>query len=287
MSPAKRPHCRLTADPIHHPHRPLGRVRSPRSRLFPTRAPRHSATVGNRVARNRPSRVPRAHRCARPERSPGRRIFLWTVLCRHPRGIRQVGRLLVSRHARYALIAAHRRRALDDHQGRYAQRPRVCICLGAGSRSSHLVRKPLAFSRPLARLLTQCLFLFPSLLFSCGIYTQPVVPPNRAPDMPDRRRTTLKICPMWFSTGKPHPLASQPTLDISVAGASAYNVSDTEVIGDYILYWVGDPMVTRQNEGTLCTIYLVAWKEGWVKEVRLCSPHNSAVDISQHIFDPL
>jgi len=63
-------------------------------------------------------------------------------------------------------------------------------------------------------------------------------------------------------------LASRPTLDISVAGASAYNVSDTEVIGDYILYWVGDPMVTRQNEGTLCTIYLVAWKEGWVKEVR-------------------
>jgi len=92
---------------------------------------------------------------------------------------------------------------------------------------------------------------------------------------------------MWFSTGKPHPLALQPTLEISVAGASAYNVSDTEVIGDYILYWVGDPMVTRQNEGTLCTIYLVAWKEGWVKEVRLCSPHNSAVDISQHVFDPL
>jgi len=60
-------------------------------------------------------------------------------------------------------------------------------------------------------------------------------------------------------------------LEISVPGASAYNVSDTEVIGDYILYWVGDPTVTRQNEGTLCTIYLVAWKEGWVKEVRLCS----------------
>ena len=89
--------------------------------------------------------------------------------------------------------------------------------------------------------------------------------------MPDRRRTTLKICPMWFSTGKPHPLASRPMLEISVPGASAYNVSDTEVIGDYILYWVGDPTVTRQNEGTLCTIYLVAWKEGWVKEVRLCS----------------
>jgi len=89
-----------------------------------------------------------------------------------------------------------------------------------------------------------------------------------APDIPDRRRTTLKICPMWFSTGKPHPLASRPTLDISVAGVAAYNLSDTEVIGDYILYWVGNPMDNKPNDCTLCTIYLVAWKEGWVKELR-------------------
>jgi len=41
-------------------------------------------------------------------------------------------------------------RALDDHQNRYAQRPRVCICLGAGSRSSHLVSKPIK-STSLAR----------------------------------------------------------------------------------------------------------------------------------------
>jgi hypothetical protein len=73
---------------------------------------------------------------------------------------------------------------------------------------------------------------------------------------------------MWFSTGKPHPLASRPTLEFTVAGASAYNLSDTEVIGDYILYWVGAPLMTRPHDGSLCTIYLVAWKEGWVKEVR-------------------
>jgi hypothetical protein len=76
---------------------------------------------------------------------------------------------------------------------------------------------------------------------------------------------------MWFSTGKPHPLASRPTFDISVPGASAYNVSDTEVIGDYILYWVGDQSGYRPREGTLCTIYLIAWKEGRVEEVRLRS----------------
>ena len=75
---------------------------------------------------------------------------------------------------------------------------------------------------------------------------------------------------MWFSTGKPHPLAAEPKLEISVTGAAAHNLSDTEVIGDYILYWVGAPMYSRTHEGTLCSIYLIAWKEGWVSEVRLC-----------------
>jgi hypothetical protein len=72
---------------------------------------------------------------------------------------------------------------------------------------------------------------------------------------------------MDFKTGKPHPLASRPSLEVTVAGASAYNLSDTEVIGDYILYWVGNPMPSHTNESTLSTIYLVAWKEGWVSEV--------------------
>jgi hypothetical protein len=73
---------------------------------------------------------------------------------------------------------------------------------------------------------------------------------------------------MWFSTGKPHPLASKPTLEMTVTGEAAHNLSDTEVIGDYILYWVGAPMYSEFHEGTLCSIYLVAWKEGWVSEVR-------------------
>jgi hypothetical protein len=84
---------------------------------------------------------------------------------------------------------------------------------------------------------------------------------------------------MWFSTGKPHPLAAEPKLEIAVTGAAAHNLSDTEVIGDYILYWVGAPMYSRTHEGTLCSIYLVAWKEGWVSEVRLC-PTPSTLPIS-------
>jgi len=62
-------------------------------------------------------------------------------------------------------------------------------------------------------------------------------------------------------------------MEISVTGAAAHNLSDTEVIGDYILYWVGAPTPTpthsRTHECTLCSIYLVAWKEGWISEVRL------------------
>jgi hypothetical protein len=75
---------------------------------------------------------------------------------------------------------------------------------------------------------------------------------------------------MCFSTGKPHPLASEQKLEISVAGAAAHNLSDTEVIGDYILYWVGTPtpIPSGTYEDSLCSIYLVAWKEGWVSEVR-------------------
>ena len=30
----------------------------------------------------------------------------------------------------------------------------------------------------------------------------------------------------------------------------------------------GTPMYSRYHEGTLCTVFLVAWKEGWVIEVR-------------------
>ena len=83
----------------------------------------------------------------------------------------------------------------------------------------------------------------------------------------------MTISPMWFGTGEPHSLASRPTLEVSVSRAAAGNLSEAMVIGDYILYWVGAPIISATHEGsTLCTIYLVAWKEGWVSEVRTCPP---------------
>jgi hypothetical protein len=50
-------------------------------------------------------------------------------------------------------------------------------------------------------------------------------------------------------------------------------------MGDYILYWVGAPIFSETYEKTsLCNIYLVAWKEGWISEV--CIYHH--LDASQN-----
>ncbi len=76
---------------------------------------------------------------------------------------------------------------------------------------------------------------------------------------------------MWFNTGEPHLLASRLNLEVTVSRVAAHNLSEAMVIGDYILYWVGAPTVSVTYEKTtLCNIYLVAWKEGWVSEVCIC-----------------
>lgn len=77
----------------------------------------------------------------------------------------------------------------------------------------------------------------------------------------------MTISFLEFSTGKPHPLASQPKLEVSVSGPAAHNLSDATVIGDYILYRIGPSREVVYD--SLCGIYLVAWKEGWVSQVRL------------------
>jgi hypothetical protein len=91
---------------------------------------------------------------------------------------------------------------------------------------------------------------------------------------------TVTISPLQFSTGEPHPLASQPKLEVSVSDSADYNLSDMTIIGDYILYWVGAP---HDGQGSLCGIYLVAWKEGWVSEVRLCPPQPILMTISANV----
>jgi hypothetical protein len=80
---------------------------------------------------------------------------------------------------------------------------------------------------------------------------------------------------LCFSTGKPHPLASQPNLEVSVSGTFSHKLS---VIGDYILYRVGVPTNVPGHMDALCGIYLVAWKEGWVSEVRLYRTPSTHLD---------
>ena len=80
--------------------------------------------------------------------------------------------------------------------------------------------------------------------------------------------TTVTISPMLFNTGKPHPLASRSIMKVIVSRAAALNLSEAMVIGDYVLYWVGVPSFSEiHDKTTLCDIYLVAWKEGWISKV--------------------
>ncbi len=75
---------------------------------------------------------------------------------------------------------------------------------------------------------------------------------------------------MSFSTGRPHLLASRLKLEVIVSRQAVRNLSEAMIIGDYILYWIGAPTFSDGHEKTtLCGIYLIAWKEGWVAEVRL------------------
>ena len=112
-------------------------------------------------------------------------------------------------------------------------------------------------------------FSYVKWLHSHRGFTQPVS--HRAPDLSDHRNITVVISPMWFCTGEPHPLASRSKLEVTVSRAAAHNLSKAMVIGDYILYWVGASIFSEIHEkSTLCNIYLVAWKEGWVSEVCIC-----------------
>jgi len=61
-------------------------------------------------------------------------------------------------------------------------------------------------------------------------------------------------------------------LEIGISRVAAHNLSESMVIGNYVLYWVGASTFSEIHEKTtLCNIYLVAWKEGWVSKVCTCS----------------
>src|SRR6266436_3901548 len=92
-------------------------------------------------------------------------------------------------------------------------------------------------------------------------------PWHRTPVSNDHQNRTVMISPLWINTGEPHPLASRSKLETIVSDAALRNLSDAMVLGDYVLYWVG---ASISETHTLCNIYLVAWKEGWISNVCIC-----------------
>lgn len=101
------------------------------------------------------------------------------------------------------------------------------------------------------------------------------------------RGTPVTIKPLLFTTGKRHPLAIRQKFEVHVSGAAAHNLSNAAVvIRDFVLYSVGTPMFNpTTNKDSICGIYLIAWKEGWTSEVRLCPTFSTRLDVGQNQND--
>ncbi|KAI0271301.1 hypothetical protein BC834DRAFT_435730 [Gloeopeniophorella convolvens] len=81
------------------------------------------------------------------------------------------------------------------------------------------------------------------------------------PDSPSR----LEIRPLRFRDGMQHPCAKAAVMEITVSGASAHNMAQTQVLGDFLLLWIGGP---SEEDYSLCKVFLIAWKEGRVTLLR-------------------
>ena len=67
----------------------------------------------------------------------------------------------------------------------------------------------------------------------------------------------MQVRPLRFRDGTSHPCAEVPTICLTVPDASAHNIAQTQVLGDYILLWIGGP---GEDDYSLCKLYLIAWK---------------------------
>jgi hypothetical protein len=74
-----------------------------------------------------------------------------------------------------------------------------------------------------------------------------------------------------------HPCAEVPTIRLSATGASAHNMAQTQLLGDYLLLWIGGP---HEDDYSLCKLFLIAWKRGSVTLV-------SSESCSEEINPPL
>jgi len=70
-------------------------------------------------------------------------------------------------------------------------------------------------------------------------------------------RCHLVVRPLRFRDGTPHPCANVPTMRFSVTGASVFHQTHVQVLGDYLLLWIGPG-----GDYGLTKLYLIAWKQG-------------------------
>jgi hypothetical protein len=70
--------------------------------------------------------------------------------------------------------------------------------------------------------------------------------------------THLVLRPLRFRDGTPHPCAKVPAMRLCVEGATVFHWTQAQVLGDYLLLWVGPGQV----DYSLSKLYLVAWKTG-------------------------
>jgi hypothetical protein len=91
--------------------------------------------------------------------------------------------------------------------------------------------------------------------------------------------SVMEVRPLQFRDGTSHPCAEVPTICLRVPGASAHNMAQTQVLGDYLLLWIGGP---SEEDFSLCKLYLIAWKRGQVTQVE--SHVLSTFHMDHHIF---
>ncbi len=77
--------------------------------------------------------------------------------------------------------------------------------------------------------------------------------------------THLVLRPLRFRDGTPHPCTKAPAMRLRVTGATAFLWTQAQVLGDYLLLWIGPGEV----DFSLSKLYLIAWKTGSITLVSL------------------
>jgi len=85
---------------------------------------------------------------------------------------------------------------------------------------------------------------------------------------------SFAVRPLRFRDGTPHPCAKIATVRFSTTSASISHVTQAQVLGDYLLLWIGPD--SREDLGADTLVYLIAWKQGSITLVNI-NDHLSCI----------